>query len=53
MRLVTLATPSGPRAAVRFGEKYLDTIYNPAWVERVIAPERKLPAPPYALVVAE
>ncbi|MGA6932697.1 MAG: pyridoxal-phosphate dependent enzyme, partial [Pseudolabrys sp.] len=21
------------------GEKYLDTIYNPAWVERVIVPE--------------
>ena len=21
------------------GEKYLDTIYNPAWVEKVIVPE--------------
>ena len=35
------------------GEKYLDTVYNPAWVERVIAPERTTPVPPYALVAAE
>jgi len=26
------------------GEKYLDTIYNPAWVENVIAPKAKMPA---------
>lgn len=26
------------------GEKYLDTIYNPAWVENVIAPKTKMPA---------
>jgi N-(2-amino-2-carboxyethyl)-L-glutamate synthase len=25
------------------GEKYLDTVYDPAWVESVIAPERKTP----------
>ena len=25
------------------GEKYLDTIYDPAWVENVIAPEGKTP----------
>ena len=36
-----------------FGEKYLDTIYNPAWVESVIAPERKTRVRPYALVAAE
>ena len=26
------------------GEKYLDTIYNPAWVENIIAPKAKMPA---------
>jgi 2,3-diaminopropionate biosynthesis protein SbnA len=35
-----------------FGEKYLDTIYNPAWVESVIAPERKTRVRPYALVAS-
>jgi len=35
-----------------FGEKYLDTIYNPVWVENVIAPDAR-PLPPYALVAAE
>ena len=35
------------------GEKYLDTIYDPAWVESVIAPERNTPVRPYALVAAE
>ena len=34
MRLVTLATPSGPRAAVRFGEKYVD----------IAATDRNLPS---------
>ena len=35
------------------GEKYLDTIYDPAWVEDVIAPDRKTPVSPSALVAAE
>ncbi|MGC1874561.1 MAG: pyridoxal-phosphate dependent enzyme, partial [Pseudolabrys sp.] len=35
------------------GEKYLDTIYNPAWVERVIVPEDDRPARTYALLAAE
>jgi len=35
------------------GEKYLDTIYNPAWVERVIAPEDDRPVRTYALLAAE
>ena len=35
------------------GEKYLDTIYNPAWVERVIAPEDDRPVPTHALLAAE
>jgi cysteine synthase A len=35
------------------GEKYLDTIYNPAWVERVIAPEDDRPVRTYPLLAAE
>ena len=35
------------------GEKYLDTIYNPAWVERVIAPEDDRPVQTYPLLAAE
>jgi len=35
------------------GEKYLDTIYNPAWVEKVIVPEDDKPAPTYAFVATE
>jgi len=35
------------------GEKYLDTIYNPAWVERVIVPEDDRPVRTYALLAAE
>src|SRR6478736_7624131 len=35
------------------GEKYLDTIYNPAWVERVIVPEDDRPLRTYALLAAE
>ncbi|MGB9001083.1 MAG: pyridoxal-phosphate dependent enzyme, partial [Pseudolabrys sp.] len=35
------------------GEKYLDTLYNPAWVERVIVPEDDRPAQTYALLAAE
>ena len=36
-----------------FGEKYLDTIYNPIWVEKVITPENNRPVPTYAPVAAE
>jgi 2,3-diaminopropionate biosynthesis protein SbnA len=35
------------------GEKYLDTIYDPAWVETFIAAEDTRPAPTIALVAAE
>ena len=35
------------------GEKYLDTIYDPTWVEEVIVPEDKRPMRTYALVAAE
>jgi N-(2-amino-2-carboxyethyl)-L-glutamate synthase len=35
------------------GERYLDTIYNPDWVERVIEPEDDSPVPTFALVAAE
>ena len=35
------------------GEKYLDTIYNPTWVEKVIVPEDDRPAPTYASVATE
>jgi cysteine synthase A len=35
------------------GEKYLDTIYDPAWVEKVILPEDHRPGRTYALVAAE
>ena len=35
------------------GEKYLDTIYDPTWVEEVIVPEDKRPTRTYALVAAE
>jgi len=35
------------------GEKYLDTIYDPAWVDTVIAPEHNRPVRTYALVAAE
>ena len=32
------------------GEKYLDTIYDPTWVEEVIVPEDKTPTRTYGLV---
>ena len=35
------------------GEKYLDTIYNPAWVEQVIVPEDDRPVRTYAPLAAE
>ena len=35
------------------GEKYLDTIYDPAWVEKVIVPEDDSSVPTYAFVAAE
>jgi threonine synthase len=35
------------------GEKYLDTIYDPAWVEKVIVPEDDRPARTYASVSSE
>ena len=35
------------------GEKYLDTIYDPAWVEKVIVPEDDRPARTYAFVSSE
>ena len=35
------------------GEKYLDTIYDPAWVEKVIVPEDDRPVPTYAFVATE
>jgi N-(2-amino-2-carboxyethyl)-L-glutamate synthase len=35
------------------GEKYLDTIYDPAWVEEFIVPKDKGTARDYALVAAE
>ena len=35
------------------GEKYLDTIYDPAWVEKVIVPEDDSPVRTYAFVATE
>jgi threonine synthase len=35
------------------GEKYLDTIYDPAWVEKVIGPEDDTPVRTDAFVAAE
>jgi len=35
------------------GEKYLDTIYDPAWVEKVIVPEDDRLARTYASVASE
>src|SRR5450755_2267758 len=35
------------------GEKYMDTIYDPAWVEKVIVPEDDRPARTYASVSSE
>ncbi len=35
------------------GEKYLDTIYDPTWVEEVIEPDDKRPTRTSALVVAK
>ena len=35
------------------GEKYLDTIYDPTWVEKVIVPEDDRPARTYASVSSE
>ena len=35
------------------GERYLDTIYNPDWVEKVVEPEDDSPVPTFALVAAE
>jgi cysteine synthase A len=32
------------------GEKYLDTVYDPIWVDQVIAPEESRPEPTHALV---
>jgi len=36
-----------------FGEKYLDTIYDPAWVEEFIVPEDDKPVRSYAFVATE
>jgi cysteine synthase A len=36
-----------------FGEKYLDTIYDPAWVEEIIVPEEDKPARTCAFVATE
>src|SRR4029077_8394353 len=35
------------------GEKYLDTIYNPAWVEKAIVPDDDTPVRTDAFVAAE
>jgi 2,3-diaminopropionate biosynthesis protein SbnA len=35
------------------GEKYLDTIYDPAWVEKVIVPQDDRPVRTYAFVASE
>jgi cysteine synthase A len=35
------------------GEKYLDTIYDPAWVEKFVVPEDDRPARTYASVSSE
>jgi cysteine synthase A len=35
------------------GEKYLDTIYDPTWVDNVIVPEASRPERTFALVAAE
>jgi 2,3-diaminopropionate biosynthesis protein SbnA len=35
------------------GEKYLDTVYDPTWVETVIVPEESRPVETYELVAAE
>jgi 2,3-diaminopropionate biosynthesis protein SbnA len=35
------------------GDKYLDTIYDPAWVEKVIVPEDAKPVRTYAVVTTE
>lgn len=35
------------------GEKYLDTIYDPAWVKKVIMPEDSRPVRTFALVAAD
>ncbi len=35
------------------GEKYLDTVYDPIWVEEVIAPEASRPVRAFARVAAE
>jgi cysteine synthase A len=35
------------------GEKYLDSVYDPTWVEAVIAPDGSRPAPTLELVAAE
>jgi len=35
------------------GEKYLDTVYDPKWVEEVIAPKASWPVRPRELVAAE
>jgi cysteine synthase A len=35
------------------GEKYLDTIYDPVWVEKVIVPEDNRPSRTYASVSSE
>jgi cysteine synthase A len=36
-----------------FGEKYLDTVYNPAWVEEVIVPKDDKPVRTYGFVETE
>jgi len=35
------------------GEKYLDTIYDPAWVEKVIVSEHNSPVPTFESVSCE
>ena len=35
------------------GDKYLDTVFDPAWVEKTISPEKTIPIQRYALVAAE
>jgi cysteine synthase A len=45
-QLASQFTPGDTIVAISadLGDKYLDTVYNPAWVENVIAPQIKVPA---------
>ena len=45
-QLASEFTPGDTIVAISadLGDKYLDTVYNPAWVENVIAPQIKVPA---------